>query len=201
MLTLHLEAENHQALVALAIKTLDIVAVEKCELNAPQAITVAPAPAAAAAPVVAAPAPALSVPVELPAPAPRAPRKRRAAPTPPVAAPAATSTEAPAAAATAPTPQASAPAVAAPAASASSSTAVPAGAAPVIPTIDEVRYALGEVNGVFGMAVCTSLLEQYGAQRVSLVPEAKRADFIKECQAKVAKHKADQAAAAAAKPA
>lgn len=156
-LVLHVEAETFPELIAKARAVLEVVPVP--------ATAETPAPAAA--------------PVELPAPTPRATRTRK---NPPPAAPAAVSTEAPVAAATAPALQVPAPAVAAPAASASS----PVPPVATVPTVDEVRYALSEVNSAFGMAVCTALLEEYGAQRVSLVPEAKRADFIKACQAKVA---------------
>jgi hypothetical protein len=183
MLTLHLEAESHEALTRLAIKTLGIVAVEEvAKLGANLAA------AAEAREVAAAPA------ATLPAPVPHTPRPGRkprqvppAAATPPSPA-AAPSPEAPAAAATPPAPQAPVAAVAAPAASGLS-----------IPTLDELRTALSDVNSVFGMAVCTSMLSDFGAQRVSLVPEDKRAEFIAACKEKIAKNAADVAASKAAK--
>lgn len=70
-----------------------------------------------------------------------------------------------------------------------------------VPTVDQVREACGALNQALGMPAVTALLDQYGADRFSLLAEDKRAAFIAECSAKVAKQKELLAANAAAKAA
>lgn len=173
---LHLEAESHQALCIAAVKALGLAAISGVSL--PEALgghPAAPAPAATTpapppAPATAAPATPADAAASLPpASVPRATRKRGAA--------------APAAPVTPATPAAAVPPAAAPSAP---SNDAPAAGASVVPSIDEVRCALGEVNGAFGMNACTELLKAIGVDRVSLVPEPKRAEFIKTCKDKVA---------------
>lgn len=54
------------------------------------------------------------------------------------------------------------------------------------PSIDECRKALSDVNDRFGMSVAHSMLGEVGAERISLIPEGRRAEFVANCKAKVA---------------
>ncbi|MES2348463.1 MAG: hypothetical protein V4641_12950 [Pseudomonadota bacterium] len=58
--------------------------------------------------------------------------------------------------------------------------------ATTVPSVDDCRAALTKVNEKFGMSVAYMMLTEQGAERVSLVPEAKRAEFIAACERKVA---------------
>lgn len=164
MLTLHLEADSHQSLIAAACKALGIP---------PQAQkTDAPPAPVSTADVASSPAPALAT---LPAPAPHAPRRGRR-PADPTSAPIASP---------GPTPSPAAP-VAETAAPPSAPAAPAAAVSTTPPSVDDVRTALNGVNEKHGMGVCTALLTEFGAQRVSLVPEDKRVEFIAACKKKAA---------------
>lgn len=183
-LVLQLEADSHQELVSLAIKTLGIQAVDKIEVALPAPVPLPPQPQAS-----------------LPAPEPRPIAKRRgrppAAPTPPAAAPAAVLPPAPAAVPAVAAPQAPA-ATAQPAVSGVSSSAatdfLPAATPPAAAagglTPEDVRLALHALNGAAGGMVATDMLKKYGADRVSTIPEARRAEFIAECKAVAVKAEA-----------
>lgn len=195
MLTLHIEAATHEDLTREAIKVLGIKAIETINVEQPKPLASVPLPPIETATVTATP-PAAGT-VTLPVPAPRAKRGRPAKPADPVTpispAPAPSLPPAPSPAPSTTVDNSAPLAADKPVAGVSSSQQPPA------PTVDDVRKALGEVNNLFGMAVCTALLGEYGAERVSLVPEATRADFIRACNEKVAKQKAALAEAAAAK--
>lgn len=137
------------------------------------------------------PVPAVPVAAEVPAgpasvdlPLPQRARKKREKDAPPLAAaPVAAqppvSTPAPVAAPTpAAAPPSPAPAVASAPAAGASTPAAP------VPSIDEVRAALKLVadHEKLGYGKATELLTKLGVDRVSVVPEDKRAAFIDECK-------------------
>lgn len=177
MLTLHLEANSLPELVILA----------RAALTVPEFPAAAPAPVPAADPV-----PVSAASATLPTPAPRPGRKSAAQK-------AAEAALAPAPAV--PVPPPAAPAAAVAKAHEAQSAVPPTPAAAVLPTVDETRAALHELSTALGMPACVELMKTYGADRVSTVPAEKRAEFIKECQAKVVAQKALLAANAAAKAA
>lgn len=123
--------------------------------------------------------------VTLPAAAPTAGRRGRkpkaeapaASPVPPAAEPAPVAT----ALFSDPLPATPAPPIAPVAEAATSGT--PASGSP---SIDDCRAALGKVNEKHGMNIAYGMLQGVGAERVSLVPEDKRAQFIAACEAKAA---------------
>lgn len=175
MLTLHLEADSHPSLVALAIKTLGIVAVDP----APAPVSMAPEPVAVA------PGAVLGTAATLPIPAPRRGRPAKVSPAALDANAASAVVPAPVAPAAAVLSSPAAPAAALAQAHEAQSAVPPTPAVAVLPTVDETRAALHELSSALGMPVCVDLMKTYGADRVSTVPEARRAEFIKECKAKV----------------
>ena len=182
MITLHFEAASPEDLMRAVRDLARALNVAREDTGPPAIITTpvvldTPLTAAEVATAVSGSA-APAAPVTLPQPVPHTPRRGRKPKSESPSAPVAVSAEAPA--------------TAAPAAPAGSANGVPTPVASAlsIPTVDDVRAALMPVNEAFGMFVCTGLLQQYGAQRVSLVPEAKRAEFIAACAKKVADNKA-----------
>ena len=61
-----------------------------------------------------------------------------------------------------------------------------AGAASSAPTLADLRAALSGVNEKHGMPAVVKMLADFGAERVSLVPEDKRTEFVAACNAKAA---------------
>lgn len=60
------------------------------------------------------------------------------------------------------------------------------------PTMDDARGALGLLNETpgLGMPACMQHLQEFGVNRISLLPKEKFAIFIKQAKEKVAEHKA-----------
>ncbi len=176
MLTIHVTAETYPELVAETLKTLGL-ACEAIPITAAEALSRAARPAQPAAEVV------------LPQPEakkPGRPRKTESVSPAPASAAPAPSAPQPVAQESSTTPMAPASTPEAPPSSGDVQQGDGAGAASSAPTLADLRAALSGVNEKHGMPAVVKMLADFGAERVSLVPEDKRTEFVAACNAKAA---------------